>query len=73
MQRLFSYLDNLTSDLGNDSTSAVPNCNQFYSSNRNKDSEDISQAFLLQTIKVLIRQSSKQILKVRVFKHFWCC
>ena len=63
--KLFSYIDNLTSDLQNEISSASANShNQFYSTSRNKDQEDITQVYMIQTIKILVKQSSKQILKI---------
>lgn len=52
----------MTSDLQSDSSSDASN------SRRSKDADDIGQSSLIHSIKILIRQSSRQILKVILTK-----
>lgn len=62
---MFYIVDILASDISADSSaSAAAASNQFSISKSNN--ENIYQAQLIQTLRVLVRQSSKDILKVRI-------
>lgn len=69
--KIFNFIDNLSSDAVNESSATAAHASTQYSLASNKNADDVSQVYLLQTLKVLMRQSSKDILKV-FFLNFIC-
>jgi proteasome activator subunit 4 len=66
--KIFTFIDNLSSDAVNESSATAAHASTQYTIGNNKNMDDISQVYLLQVLKVLIRQSSKEILKLILSK-----
>ena len=63
LNKIFIFIDNLSSDAVNESSATAAHASTQYTIGRNKNMDDVSQVYLLQALKSLMRQSSKDILK----------